>query len=96
IRNAARREIKEETGIVIRDFERKLGVYKNTLEGKNDTVTILIAKNWEIGPIKRFNIEISDMRFFKFDKLPETVSSATRRRMNEYLLRENREFSGSW
>lgn len=56
IRNAARREIKEETGIVIRDFERKLGVYKNTLEGKNDTVTILIAKNWEIGPIKRGNV----------------------------------------
>jgi ADP-ribose pyrophosphatase YjhB (NUDIX family) len=96
IHNAAYREVKEETNIAIHSFERKLGVYKNTQEGKNDTVTILVAKKWEAGPIKKFNLEISKMQFFKFNNLPEQTSQATRRRIGEYLSGEKREFNGWW
>ena len=32
---------------MIISFEKKLGIYKNTREGKDDTVTILVAEEWE-------------------------------------------------
>jgi len=96
IESAARREIKEETGILIQSFARKLGVYRNTGEGKNDTVTILVAKEWTPGPKKKWNLEISGMRFFKPDNLPITTSAATRRRIGECLSGEKKEFGGDW
>ena len=95
LEEAAKREIKEEANIEIKSFNRKLGVYKNTKEGRNDTVTILIAKDWQDSG-RKWNWEIKDAGFFHTNSLPASTSSATKRRITEYLSGETKEFSGDW
>ncbi len=91
---AARREVQEEVNISIESFERKLGTYKNTTGGKNDTVTVLVAQKWEDRG-KKWNIEVEESGFFKPDSLPPAVSRATKARINEYLQGDEN-LSGDW
>lgn len=81
---AAKREILEECYISITDFDGVLGRYKNSGEGKKDNITVLITKHWEQNKSKQ-NIEIEKARFFEMKNLPENVSPATKRRINELL-----------
>lgn len=64
---AAQREVREEANIEIKKFERILGTYLNTQEGKHDAVTILVAeeKEWE-DKGKKWNLEIKESGFLMF------------------------------
>ena len=91
----ARRETKEEVNIEIKSFEKVLGTYSNTQGGKNDTVTVLVANEWEdLG--RKFSIEIESSGFFNINNLPDKTSQATKRRIAEYFSREKRQVGGSW
>lgn len=97
VEDAARREIKEEANIEIKKFERVLGIYLNTQEGKHDTVTILVAeeKEWK-DKGKKWNLEIKESGFFDIHNLPSTISAATKQRISEYFSDEQKPFSGNW
>jgi 8-oxo-dGTP pyrophosphatase MutT (NUDIX family) len=79
---AAAREVREETGIAVRDLAF-LGCYANEGEGKRDTIHLFTAR--ADGEPKIDAFEIAEARFFALDALPDTVSGATRRRVAEYL-----------
>ena len=84
--DAAIRELKEEVGIENIQLEYLLGTYSNNREGKSDTVYCFVAFiKSPISKNNKFNIEISDIQTFDFDKLPDGTSEATRERLKEYL-----------
>lgn len=87
---AAIREIKEETGITIKQLDYLLGVYSNNKGGKNDTVycfVVELKEKLEI-PSKKLNIEISDISWIDTNNLPSSTSLATRTRIQEYAHKD--------
>lgn len=96
IEDAGVREIFEETRVCIKSFEKVLGTYKNTREGKDDTVTVLVAEQWEKKEEGKWNLEIKESGFFDLVNLPQGTSPATLRRIKEYKLNLNTQFTGGW
>ncbi|MFT5179964.1 MAG: 8-oxo-dGTP pyrophosphatase MutT (NUDIX family) [Candidatus Paceibacteria bacterium] len=92
---AGKRELYEESNIKALEFDRILGKYRNTREGRNDTVVIVIIKKWADHG-RKANFEIEDSNWFGVDELPETTSGATRRRIEEFLRNEIEEIRGNW
>ncbi|MCB9805531.1 NUDIX domain-containing protein [Candidatus Nomurabacteria bacterium] len=96
-----RREVFEETGLIVTKFAKRLGTYKNNQEGKNDTLTILVANDFKKGPRWNFfqkimqKVEIKDAGWFDIDNLPNTISDATKRRIEEYK-NEQYDLEGKW
>jgi 8-oxo-dGTP pyrophosphatase MutT (NUDIX family) len=83
----AGRETIEEVNIEVNGFSKKLGVYKNTKEGKNDTVSIFVSEDFkDLG--RKKNFEIKESGWFSINDLPENTSSATKKRVSEYLKGE--------
>lgn len=78
----AQREIKEECGVVLKDL-KILGVYVNNIEYKRDQITLLCADISGESPTK--GLEIDELGFFDRKSLPEKTSSATKRRIKEYI-----------
>lgn len=83
-REAARREMQEELGIVVHSFSDILGVYTNTREGRKDTVAVLIARLYDMPQKEHWSFEIKESRFFNTNDLPPETSPATFRRIAEY------------
>ncbi len=92
--DATKREVLEEANIEVKDL-RKLGVHLNTREGKQDTVTTFITKEW-IDNGRKWNWEIKSSGFFHINKLPINTSLGTRNRLDEYLEDSNKEYTGRW
>jgi ADP-ribose pyrophosphatase YjhB (NUDIX family) len=93
-RDAAIREVAEEGGVVVPEHApvTLLGVYANFKQAKSDHVAVYVMKEWESHPTH--DREIANRGFFPLDALPEPVSLATRRRIDEYLGR--REVTPDW
>ncbi|MBO9701852.1 MAG: NUDIX domain-containing protein [Sporocytophaga sp.] len=79
---AIRRELKEELNAEVYKLEL-FGVYNNMYEGKNDSITIFLCKDFELSH-KKPNSEISDFKFFTLNDLPHDISPGTMKRINEY------------
>lgn len=81
---AARREVREETGCIA-EVEDLLGMYFNGSEYKSDHVAIFTGRLAVPGkPSTHVNFEISEARFFPLAQLPEQVDRSTRARLAEY------------
>ena len=80
--DAARREVCEELGCAIDDLAF-VASYQNRGEGKRDVVHLFTAST--TGAPRAASIEIAEARAFALDALPESVSSSTRRRIDEHL-----------
>ena len=100
--NAGSREVSEETPYIIDGFSFCLGTYKNTNNGKDDNVTVLVSYKFKEKTkekikdvILRF-IEIKDSRWFNLNHLPPGISDATKRRIEEHLKDSNRQYFGDW
>lgn len=94
---AALREVDEETGIQNIQLEYLLGIYSNIKEGKNDTVYCYVVQLNSLTKIKKkFNLEISDSKWFDINNLPDQVSYATRQRVLEYQHNERQEAIRPW
>jgi ADP-ribose pyrophosphatase YjhB (NUDIX family) len=78
---AASREMREEVSI---SPERLTpgSVYHSQMEGKRDTVHLFTG--FTDGTPKPDGVEVVEARFFALDSLPEGVSAATLRRIQEY------------
>jgi 8-oxo-dGTP pyrophosphatase MutT (NUDIX family) len=93
--NAGARECFEEVHATISEWEPEpLGVYRNTACGKDDTVTVMIAKTFDVGTFKA-SLEIETLGWFYPDQLPDSVSAATVDRIFEYLDGK-RNLCGAW
>lgn len=88
---AAARELREETGISLRDVT-PIGQFEARAEGRRDTVHLFAATTGDDPqPDRR---EVIEACFFALDHLPDALSPATRRRLDERAGR--RAFDGRW
>lgn len=89
--DAARREVREETGLVVDDLTL-LQIYYSQAEGKHDHIALFLAEDAS-GTITRQVSEIAEIGVYPLDALPAYTSPATRRRLSEYATDA---FSSTW
>ncbi|MEM1045796.1 MAG: NUDIX domain-containing protein [Pseudomonadota bacterium] len=83
IEQAARREVREETGLGV-DRLTLFGLYYNTTASRRDHVALFLADGWRRErELAVPNREISDVGFFARTGIPEDVTPSTRRRLGE-------------
>lgn len=80
---AVRREVHEETGIVVRGSLRLLGTYSNLQDGKSDHISVFVVEHWEREESDA--AEIAEDGWFDPEELPEGTTPGTRRRVGEFL-----------
>jgi ADP-ribose pyrophosphatase YjhB (NUDIX family) len=83
---AALRELKEETGIEAAGPVRLHGVFLRRAGGASDHVAVYAVGSWR-GEARPGGLEILAAAFFPAEALPQDVSPATRRRIEEWLGR---------
>lgn len=93
---ALARELREEIGLEAFRVERILGVYRNRHEFKDDHVVIFVVRTIEPEVTIRAadTFEIEQARWFPIDALPDDISAASARRIEEY--REGAIGGGDW
>ena len=79
---AARRELREEVGVVPTGPLRLQGVYWNFKDARSDYVAVFVVERWTREPAR--SLEIAADRFFSLAELPDDVSPPARRRIEEY------------
>ncbi len=83
---AAKREVFEETNIKCDNLEL-FGFYYSKQKNHDDYTALYIAKLDEEPKFLADGKEISEIKLYKFDALPQDISPATKRRIDEYLNR---------
>lgn len=81
---AAKREVFEETNVEVDNLEL-FGFYYSIQNNHDDYVALYIAKLNEEAKFKADGEEISQIKWFKFNALPNDISPATKRRIDEYF-----------
>lgn len=91
---ALARELREE--IALSDFvvDRLLGVYHSLREHKDDHIVVYVVRAGAATIRKADVLEIEDVGWFTPDALPDGVSAATLRRIQEY--RDGAIGGGDW
>ena len=82
---AAKREVYEETNIECPNNLELFGLYYSIQKNHDDYVALYIASLNEEAKFKADGQEIAEIKWYKFDALPEDISPATKRRINEYF-----------
>ena len=89
--DAARREVREELGVRVRNLSVR-GRYFSSSEGKRDH--IVLYQGDFCGPLRIDSKEVLEARLVDPRDLPDATSPATRRRIEEYL--NLRQPDGAW
>ena len=76
------REAQEEVGVRFLEPPSLLGVYINKVRKKEDYVVLYVAHSFKREPQSSF--EIKDSQWFDLNALPQDISPATKRRIEEY------------
>ena len=92
--DALARELREEIALTGVKIERVLGVYHNRREYKDDHVVVFVARVGGETPVQFDNLEIEAADWFPLDALPDGLTPATARRIDEY--RRGATGSGAW
>ncbi len=79
--DAARREVAEEAGAVLRNINL-VGAYSNFREGRNDHNIVFLSTEFDVSG--KHDLEIAELRFFALDALPQDVEPGHRQRLDEY------------
>jgi 8-oxo-dGTP pyrophosphatase MutT (NUDIX family) len=90
---ALRREAREELGAELGQL-RLLGAYSNFAEYKSDHTLIFVCHDFALAGAK--GREIDRFGFFDLEDLPEDISPATRRRIEEYRTGNVVPYVGMW
>jgi ADP-ribose pyrophosphatase YjhB (NUDIX family) len=88
--DALARELREEIGLESFAVERMLGVYRNGSEGKDDHVVIFVVRTHEQAVAIRAvdALEIEEAHWFAPNALPDDISPASLRRIEEWRREE--------
>ena len=81
--DAAMREAREETGLVVKSLAGEIGTYRGTF-GRGDMVAVYYTGDFEGSLSLTPNFEIMGRSWFDIDTLPEEISPANRRRIEAY------------
>jgi len=90
---AAKREMMEETGIQAQEF-KVLGLYSNFFEYKSDHIILLHCDVPLLDPVK--GLEVKEVAFLNLNNLPDKISPATKRRIEEFICGKNNITNGNW
>lgn len=90
---AASRELAEECGIKAHSLSL-FGLYFTEQQRKRDHVAVYVIEDFSHLAKHKPDPEIAEARFFPLESLPSDVTPATRRRVDEYLQR--REKNSQW
>jgi ADP-ribose pyrophosphatase YjhB (NUDIX family) len=82
LEHALRRELREETGVIVTGPLRLLGSYSSLIEGKSDHISVFIVDRWERKAVN--DAEIAAAAFFSPDELPPNASGGTTRRLEDW------------
>jgi 8-oxo-dGTP pyrophosphatase MutT (NUDIX family) len=91
--SAARREVMEELGIQISEFDYKLGEYRRTESEKAPSIAMFVASDW----VKEKDVnspEIAEIGMFDLDNIPQNTQDSAKRRVKE-LLNNNKNITTS-
>lgn len=91
---AARREAREEAGVVVQARPQLFGVYTSFDEYKSDHVLVFVCRDFRLEPW-RSGWEIHGRALFALDALPPDISLAARARLDEYS-QGGAPFTGTW
>lgn len=91
-RQAMERELKEEAGATITSPLELFSVYYSQNEKRDDYVIFYIGNGCTQEGVT--SPEIAEKQWFPLDELPEDISPATQRRINEYF--EQADISERW
>lgn len=93
-REAAVRELAEETGLKPQEEPQLFAIYFNKIASNRDHVVLFQCQTSSDGVTKIPDKEIAEARFFSLDNLPNDISAGTRRRLAEMF--EGAEISPHW
>ncbi|ARG97124.1 NUDIX domain-containing protein [Legionella micdadei] len=80
---AVQRELWEEAGITCLALPKLFSVYHSNHENRDDYIVLYLVEQFEKKPVRSF--EILDEQWFDLKNLPEDISPATKRRIEEYI-----------
>ena len=78
-----RRELQEECGVDLTGPVRLQGIYSNELRFRGDHVLVYVVERWQ-ACVCDHDGEIEAVDWFDPDRLPDDVTPATRRRLDEF------------
>lgn len=78
-----RRELQEECGVDLTGPVRLQGIYSNEPRFRGDHVLVYVAEHWQACECDHDG-EIEAVEWFDPDRLPDDVTPATRRRLDEF------------
>ena len=94
VEDALAREVLEETGAIILQPPRLVGVYAHFAEYPGDHIILFMIRHWRRDTAPTPNTEIAEQSFFALDALPDGLSPGTSRRLQEVFGRA--EPSSAW
>lgn len=80
---ALMKELREEASIELTGTPELFGLYKNTKVSNRDHVALYVCRSFEQTGTRAPDWEIAEARFFPLSDLPDDVTEATMRRLNE-------------
>ena len=81
---AAARELREETGIIVAEAPRSvLGVYSSRHGHRSDHIVVFVVTDWRVE--ESASPEIAEVAFFPPDELPPGTTPGTSRRISEWM-----------
>lgn len=92
---AARREMREETGLELGEIQLQ-GVYTNFHDFKSDHVAVFTCRDLPSAPAHAGGWEIAEVGEFSIAGLPEELLPGHRRRIEEFLQGQARPGFGDW
>ncbi len=94
LEQAARREVREETGLVPGDL-RLIGMFTNFYECKSDHVAVFSSTDFDPAQLRPDRWEIESAQFFPSCALPQDLLPGHRRRIEAFIKEDGLSF-GMW
>jgi 8-oxo-dGTP pyrophosphatase MutT (NUDIX family) len=88
VADAAKREVREETGVEVTGELHLHGIFDNRAIFPGDHVVLFVAREFERHESLASGLEIAESNFFTRDNVPEGTTIGTRRRIGEIFDRQ--------
>lgn len=85
---AMKRELQEETGVIANKVEF-FNVYYHTIFGAINYPAVFIVEDFILTD-KKPCIEITEIKWFAYENLPNDITNGTQRRLDEYFLGQHK------